>query len=51
MHHTITDFTLDIAQNSIEAGASVITVDILEQGDMLTLEQHRCTNEKKKFQS
>ena len=37
MHHTITDFTLDIAQNSIEAGASVITVDIVERGDMLTI--------------
>ena len=37
MHHTITDFTLDIAQNSIEAGASVITVDIVEKGDMLTI--------------
>ena len=31
------DFTLDIAQNSIEAGAGVITVDIVERGDMLTI--------------
>jgi hypothetical protein len=37
VHHSITDFTLDIAQNSIEAGAGVVTVDILEQDSMLSI--------------
>ena len=37
MHHAITDFTLDIAQNSIEAGASVVTVDFIEREGMLTV--------------
>ena len=43
MHHAITDFTLDIAQNSIEAGSSVITVDFIEREGMLTVcDQYLC---------
>ncbi len=37
MHFSICDYLLDGVQNSVEAGASVITVDIIEEGDVLEL--------------
>ncbi len=37
MHKSISDFLLDIVQNSIEAGASVITVDYLEHAGQLMI--------------
>ena len=30
MHYSITDYILDIAQNAIEAGSSVVTVDLID---------------------
>jgi len=34
VHYTISDFVLDIAHNSIEAGSTLVTVDILEEEDL-----------------
>jgi hypothetical protein len=34
---SVADFLTDIVQNSIEAGASVITVDVVEDGETLTV--------------
>jgi len=33
---TICDFLIDITQNSIEAGSSVITIDVLEENNIIT---------------
>lgn len=36
MQLTIADYLIDIVQNSVEAGASLITLDIIEDGTILT---------------
>jgi len=35
MHHSLCDYISDLAQNSVEAGGSVVIVDLIEQGGII----------------
>ncbi|HEY1406134.1 MAG TPA: sensor histidine kinase [Spirochaetota bacterium] len=37
MHHAVTDYMLDIVENSLQAGSSVVTVDLLEDEDYISV--------------
>lgn len=37
MHHAITDYILDIAENSLDAGSSLVTVDFLEDAETIRI--------------
>ena len=37
MHHSVCDFLLDIVQNSVEAGSSVITADLVERDGIFSV--------------